>query len=393
MRRRPVLFLSLALATVGFVVACENSPTKPSPLSASPLAGIDVIGPDSVPPGESAQLVANIRQADGTTKSASNVQTVSWRSSDSSVMLVNNTGLITARPSARGEAMITAAVNTPAGVVQGTRVVVAQPQGTYRIVGSVHESGAPTVPVAGALVEVRPESRAAVTDDAGQFRFYGLSPQSSIRVTAVGYETIDQPLELTANATRDFGLTADGPRLVLNGPYTIAVDVVSSCNLDSALQHRTYNAVLTTTGTVIDVALTEQRYALADGRGNHFKGRLSGGGATFTLEDYDWPDYMYPNVVERLEDNTRLVVAGEATIEGTAAGLTGTLSGFIYHADSRFPAEASFLGACGGTDIQFRITSRPDQIGSATVSRRHLVLMPVPPAASERRLYVAPTPR
>ena len=86
--------------------------------------------------------------------------------------------------------------------------------------------------------------------------------------------------------------------------------------------------------------------------------------ATFTLEYY-WSYYYsyygppgYPNVVERLGDNTYLVVEGDVTTTGTAAGLTGTLRGDITHWDSRFPANARWLGECSGTNIQFRVTPR-----------------------------------
>ena len=204
-----------------------------------------------------------------------------------------------------------------------------------------------------------------MTDFAGQYRLYGVPPQSSIRITAAGYQTLEQPVELSANVTRNFGLNVDGTRLVLNGPYTISVDITSPCSLNSALQHRTYDAVLTTTGAVVDVVLTEPRFQLnSTSRGNRFSGRVLGGGATFTLE-YFWSYYYsyygppgYPNVVERLGDNTYLVVEGDVTTTGTAAGLTGTLRGDITHWDSRFPANPRWLGECSGSNIQFRVTPR-----------------------------------
>jgi len=126
MRRRSVLFGSLAIATVTLVVACGDSESK-NPLrpSASPFADIQVIGPDAVPTGESVQFSASIRQADGTTKSATSMPNLRWRSSDASIVRVSETGLVTAL--ARGEATITADI-TPEGTVRGTREVVSVPR-------------------------------------------------------------------------------------------------------------------------------------------------------------------------------------------------------------------------------------------------------------------------
>jgi hypothetical protein len=123
MRMRTVLYRSLAIATVGFLAACsEDIPTKPSPPSASPFAGIQVMGPDSVVGGQSAQFVANIRQADGTTKPATSLPNLRWRSSNPSMLSVSSSGLVTAPSWGFGEAVITADfTNQPD--VQGTRVI------------------------------------------------------------------------------------------------------------------------------------------------------------------------------------------------------------------------------------------------------------------------------
>jgi len=133
MRRPAVLYGSLALAAICFVVACGDDPStvKPSPLNPSPAASIEVIGPDSLGASESAQFVARIRQVDGTTKSATSMPNLRWSSSNPSVMFVSNSGVVTvADPGLDpvvGEAMITAEI-TPPGAVQGTRKVVIRPK-------------------------------------------------------------------------------------------------------------------------------------------------------------------------------------------------------------------------------------------------------------------------
>jgi len=362
MRRHSVLYGSLAIAVVGLFIACggDPPPTTPTKLNPAPFAGIQVLGPDSLASGQSVQFVASISQPDGTTKSATALPNLRWRSSSNGLMTVSSSGMVTASSTGKGEAILTADI-TPQGAIRGTREVLVQPEGTYRIVGSVRESDAPTVPIQGALVEVIPGNNTlrAVTDSAGSFRLYGVPAKSSIRITRAGYETAEEALALTANVTRSFGLNVSGPRLVLNGPYTLALDFVSPCGLNSALQHRSYDAMLTTTGTVVDVVLTEPRFRLdSSGRGNRFSGSLHGGGATFRLQTYYYYYvYDYPSIVERLPDSTFLAVEGTATTTGTSAGVAGTLNGDIINWDSRFPSATRFLGACWG-NIQFKLTPR-----------------------------------
>ena len=364
MRTRTFLYASLTAAGIGLFVACGKDPlpTSPTRLATPAVAGIQVIGPESVAAGQSVQFVANVRLADGSTKTALGMQNLRWFSSNNSVLTVSQSGMVTASASAKGgETMVTADLSNQPGV-RSSRQVLVQPEGTYRVIGSVREADAPTVPIADARVEVIPGSNFAMTDSTGQYRLYGVPPESSIRITAAGYETLDEPLTLTANTTRDFGLNTNGPRLVLNGPYTVAVDIVTPCTLSAALQHRTYEAMLTTTGTLVTVDLTEPLFKLdAAGKGSRFTGRLVGGGASFTLDYYGdgyWYDYQYPNLVERLTDNTTLVVEGVATTTGTAAGLSGTLSGNFSHWSSQFPSFPQYLDGCYSSNIQFRVTPR-----------------------------------
>jgi hypothetical protein len=119
---------SLTIALVGLLVAgCgDSSPTKPSRPTPSQFAGIEVTGPDSVFGGQSAQFVANIRQADGTTKSATSMPGLRWRSSNPWVMSVSNTGVVTASGPGSGEAVITADIPA-SGSAQGTRTVLFRP--------------------------------------------------------------------------------------------------------------------------------------------------------------------------------------------------------------------------------------------------------------------------
>ena len=366
MRTLTSLYSSLAIVAIGALAGCnDRSPTNPTLPTLPTVSGIQVVGPDSIAAGQSAQFVANVRQADGTAKTATGMPNLRWRSSNISAMTVSASGLVTVTAFARdGEAVITAEF-TDQPSVRGTREVVIQPEGTYRIVGSVRDAELSNVGISGAKIEVLQGSQVAVTDFNGQFRLYGVPRDATVRITAEGYEAMEEPVNIDANVTRDFALSLSGPRLSLNGAYTLSLDFASPCSMDSALQHRTYDAELTSTGNTISVNLTGPQFRLdSTGKGNRFAGRILGNAASFTLDWYGWPDFTYPNLVEKLADGTFLIVQGDAYASITPSGLKGTFYGDLAHYDAGFPTNTNvfpnsgYLSDCYGDDISFKLTPR-----------------------------------
>jgi hypothetical protein len=142
MRRRSLLSCVLSITAIGFLPGCgdDRSPLAPSRPEPSPFSSVEVIGPDVIYDGQSVQFVANIRQADGTTKSGTSMPSLVWRSSNTSVIRVSNAGWATATPGGFGEAVITADLNLQ-GTVQGVRRVVHRPRVTAAI--DVGLQGAP----------------------------------------------------------------------------------------------------------------------------------------------------------------------------------------------------------------------------------------------------------
>ena len=127
MRTRSLFQRLLAIAAATLVVACgdEPIPTQPTAPVPSEAASIEVMGQDSVIAGERVQFSANVRLADGTTKSATRMQNLRWRSSDPSVMSVTDSGVVFVSPSRFGEtAEITAEMSSGGGVLQGSRQVL-----------------------------------------------------------------------------------------------------------------------------------------------------------------------------------------------------------------------------------------------------------------------------
>ena len=132
--------------------------------------------------------------------------------------------------------------------------------------------------------------------------------------------------------------------------------------LPADLRQRRYDATVTQNALTLDVALTEPRFQLTQGRGNRFSGRVDGPDVTFTLGYFDlgW-DWgvapSYPDVAERLPNGTFLVVSG--TFVGTASAdrIAGTLNGRLTNLDARYPTEQFELGSCSGKH-PFALTRR-----------------------------------
>jgi hypothetical protein len=234
------------------------------------------------------------------------------------------------------------------------------------MVGQVTDAEAPSLGVFGARVEVTPGGLVAFTDSEGRYRLYGVPADADIRVTAEGYLPHERRVQLTGHATEDVPLTLSGPRLMLNGPYTLAIDTATNClGLSPDLQHRSYAAVVTQTGPAIEVTLTEPRFRVNEiGRGNRFTGRVAGTIASFTLDSFNPDDYPdvgppgYPNVVERLSNGTFLVVQGTALATASAGGVSGTLNGRFAGWGPGFPTTLEFQGLCSSATHRFALTPR-----------------------------------
>jgi len=353
----------LAIVLVGLASACGSDPVSRIPFSPSVpgVAGLQISGPATIAPGQSAQFIADTRLNDGAVKSTTSATNIRWRTSNS-LLSVSASGLVTAGQN-RGESVLTAEV-LPGTTIRGTREIVVVPDGTYRVVGSVRAADVPTLGIAGARVEVPGTSLATTTDFSGNYRLYGVSPSADIRVTANGYQTVTQNVQLTAHATQNFLISPDGLRISLNGPFIVSFDA-GNCSgnppLSADLLHRAYEAVVSTTNGIVDVRLTESRFSVNGGQGNRFSGRAEPTGVTFTL-DYLYLYFFYayyPSLAERLSNNTVLTISGTATTSAFNGGVSGQLNGSFSNYDSRYPASnTALIGNCYSTGHRLTLTPR-----------------------------------
>ena len=105
MPRLSLVGCALAFVLIAMAAACGRSPVTRSP--ASPLAPgvasvLQLSGPPSIAPGQSAQFTATIRLTDGTVKSATTGQNIRWTTTNSSLLQVSSSGVVTAGQKAYG---------------------------------------------------------------------------------------------------------------------------------------------------------------------------------------------------------------------------------------------------------------------------------------------------
>jgi hypothetical protein len=285
---------------------------------------------------------------------------------------VDASGLATARQQS-GEDVLSADITTSAGMARGSREVLILPDGTYRMVGNVTESGPAATPIDEARVEVTSGSTlVAVTDWDGRYRLYGVPGIADVRVTRNGYQPHVGRVQLAEHTTQDFQLALTGTRLDLAGSYTLAIDVACSTStpVPADVRHLSYAAFLTQSGPGLEVVLTESsRFRVAAGRGDRFSGRADAAGATFNLAGFSEGFYYYgpqspfdyANLVERLPGGTYLVVTGAAMTRSLRAGLSGDLKGSVVSHDSRFPGIpllSSMKGLCHSDAHRFSLSPR-----------------------------------
>jgi hypothetical protein len=305
----------LALA----IAACSD------PAGPTAQTRLEIVGPDAIAPGQSVQYTAMQVSADGSRRPATSVV---WSSGVPELFTVSQEGVATAQQM-RGEAglQVQAAADASSRV---TRTIMVIPAGTYRVVGTVMETGGTSIPVWGARLETArdPDFTSLVTFSTagpdGRFKLYGVPPDGFLRIQADGYETRTERIQASGHETRNYELRLTNDRLHLNGRFLITFHA-GLCYRDplpDALRLRTYEATITQNGPRLSVVLTAPQFQVVGGLGDRFAGTAdAGGGATFTLSTWGDPYYgapqTYPDVVEKLPDGTLLAIHGRAQTAGT----------------------------------------------------------------------------
>jgi hypothetical protein len=140
---------------------------------------------------------------------------------------------------------------------------------------------------------------------------------------------------------------------------------VASCpqqnRLPSGSTTRSYTATVAQSGSTLDVRLSGADFVVTQGRGDHFSGFVGpNDDVAFTIGS---PTYYYYycsafDVVERLTNNTALIVNGNVTASATSAGISGTLIGSFILAQGLTNPSWGLEVICRGGTHRFEMVRR-----------------------------------
>jgi hypothetical protein len=312
------------------------------------IKDVELVGPQTVPLDETVQFTLMAHLSDGSSRDVTSEARWSGGWAEGRHVSIAGPGLVTG--TARGWAQISADFVTPESVRHHafTNVIVL-PAGTYQLSGRVKEAGSSDGALAGARVEVTTGSGAgqtAVTDWWGYYFLYGVSGETTLRVTKEGYQPATRTLVVADHQAFDMELPLLRPRADVSGTYTLTITAANHCgtglgegNLPEEARVRTYTATVRQDGPRLYVTLS--------GDAGGFDGKVESGYLVFNLA---WYDGEAPYVVERLTASTILTVYGSATVTGSANRFAGTFDGRLRVSEGVW---SDTIAACNSTSHQF----------------------------------------
>jgi hypothetical protein len=322
--------------------------TFPPPRIAETMIDLDVEGPTTVAPGQRVQMQAIGRTTGGSSRDVT-AQT-RWSHWPQQAIDLAPDGAVTGR--SLGESTVTAVLSIPnyTGVLRDGREVIVVPAGTVRIAGRV-TSGQPAQPLTGASVRVVTGAAAGLattTDWEGRYALYGVAGDSVLRASKAGYMEEERRVDGSTHQTLDIPMAGIAAVPDVSGRYTLTITADPTCTspLPEPLNIRTYTAVISQVGRVLDVSLSGVPFFVREGRGSGFPGLADPAELTFRLDDNDhFGIGSNLDVVEALGGARVLFLLGDITTAIAPNRLTGTLNGQLQLADRALPSTGFFWGA------------------------------------------------
>jgi hypothetical protein len=368
--------IAAALITVaGSVLALSwacgsTTPTAPaSPASPAKIVnGLRISGPASVAPGATAQLSAIATYTDGSTGDVTGV--ARWNSSNTQVLSISASGVATGIKG--GEIRVLAAYANRGANALTIRVL---PDGTYRLAGTLTESGLPIGDATVAVTAGQGTGLSTTSDSGGGYQLYGVAGTVEVQVSKAGYASQSRTVVVTADAVASFQLATVNPEVSIAGAYLLTFSAgACSVVLPTDLRQRRYTAVITQDAqrpTVV-VTLGGAKFAMNGGTGNSFSGRVEPDRVTFLLRGADFYYYYHDltppfDLAEALDDGRFVIIEGAVTTTRTGSSLVGTLQGSISVTTDLTGFSRSIVGKCDGTH---QVTFTPDPTGASLRIRR-----------------------
>jgi hypothetical protein len=352
--------VGLALATV----ACHRSSMAPSAVRPLPsnvpiVARLQVQGPSRLAPGQTTAFTATATLSDNSTQDYTTK--VTWRSDVSSVVDIAQDG--TAHAGVAGEVIISA--RAPSCCLGASLPVLVLPPNTYRLTGTVLESGLKLQGATVTVVSGVGVGLTATTDDEGKYRLYGVAGRVDLKMSKEGYADIDKTLTVVQNDVLDF---PDAHQLTLpsiSGRYVLTLQPDPACATSSdprvpglsenMLQPRSYVVDVTQFGPRLRVTGAAPTFMPPS---DHFDGSIRPADQiAFTLGD----GYGYgptDGLMAILAPGSVLTYEGVVTAMLSGSAIHGVLDGELQLFSS--PYSAAVLGQCRSTSIQFSLTPAPN---------------------------------
>lgn len=349
------LAMTVTILVAMGVASCDSrsknpvgSPNTPSPISpAVGVSGLDITAPPSIAPGETVQLTATAKKNDNS------VEVVTgqghWYSQDPGVLDVSGNGV--ARAMTRGEAIVRLSYG---GWGASAHVFVIPPD-TYRLTGTVTDSGIGIAGVAVTIIGGVGENLTATTDGRGVYALYGVRDRVRLQARAVGYLNRLEDVDVRNHRTFDLEIIPEQrQRTDLRGRYTLTIRRMA-CPGTPLPEIRSYDATVTQDGPRLTARLSGADFLVTGGRGDAFNGFVDAGNhVTFPIgnpsENYDYGPY---DLMERLADGGVLIVRGTVTAGLSSTGISGTLSGgiLLVTLEPYLRVQASCYGAAHGFEM------------------------------------------
>jgi hypothetical protein len=374
--------IAAALITVaGSVLALSwacgsTTPTSPASTSSAPAKSVTALrisGPASVAPGATAQLSAIATYMDGSTGDVTGV--AHWNSSNTQVLSISASGVATGIKG--GEIRVQAAYANR-GSAYAYLTIRVLPDGTYRLAGTLTESGLPIGAATVAVTAGQGTGLSTTSDSGGGYQLYGVAGTVEVQVSKAAYVSQSRTLVVTADAAADFQLTTINPEVSIAGAYELTF-TAGRCNngavlVPADLNQRHYTAVITQAAQhpTLVVTLGGAKFAMNGGAGNSFSGRVEPDMVTFLLRGADFYYYYHDltppfDLAEALDDGRFLIIEGDVSTTRTGSSLVGTLKGSISVTTDLSGSTKSIAAKCFGSH---QVTFAPDPAGASLRIRR-----------------------
>jgi hypothetical protein len=288
----------------------------------------------TIAPGATAQLSATANYSDGSSKDVTTA--VIWRTSDTSILTIGDSGLASARQS--GDVTVTATLSsTVIGSLTGTQPILVVPSGTFRLNGRVtwlnRDLDGASVQVIAGIGAGLP----AVTAADGSYRLYGVVGDIGLMVSKASYQTIQQATRIDRNTTLNFDMVTNQPLPELVGTYTLQIVADPACattgsqTLPDSARVRRYSATIEDRGGVngIDVRLSGATFLP---QRNLIWGYGTPNGAILDVNHLDYYygiGYPPPDLGEVLPSGDVYSPSGSIAVSAIGADLVGSLDGAI----------------------------------------------------------------